>query len=117
MIKQLISLEPQLVDQALLKELLKKSYNESGNPFVQIVNKYSKNIITDNIIIILVVILLLVLLYHMYIKKKDKSINNSEIAVDIKPKLKTKKKYDTNVRDDYVSDYYSKMPRVTMNMG
>ena len=113
----MVSPLPNLVDTELLKKLLNDSYNESGNPFVQIVSKYYKNIIVDNIIIILLIVLILYIVYHI-IKNNKKKQNTTNIKIQENySNKKDKKKYlnnkISNTKDNYISDYYTKIPRVT----
>ena len=124
----MVSPLPNLVDTELLKKLLNDSYNESGNPFIQIVNKYYKTIFVDNIIIILIIVLILYIVYHIIKNNKKKqnatNIKIQENATNIKiqenySNKKDKKKYlnnkISNRKDNYISDYYTKIPRVTFN--
>ena len=121
-------LEPQLVDQNILKKILRNSYNESSNPFIELVNKYSKNILSDNCFIILVLFLILFIAYHVY-KKRMRMIKQYEIEKQIRDKLISeeaenekkrekaelnKKKYDkyNNPSKNNINDYYTKKPQI-----
>ena len=123
----MVSPLPNLVDTELLKKLLNDSYNESDNPFIQIVNKYYKTIFVDNIIIILIIVLILYIVYHI-IKNNKKKQNTTNIKIKENysnknysnknySNKKDKKKYVnnkiSNTKDNYISDYYTKIPRVT----
>lgn len=115
-------IQPQLVDQEILKKLLRNSYNESSNPFVQMVNKYSKIIIDDYIFYGMILFIIVILAYEIFKgiknKKKMDEINMNEKKKSDKKKINSMKKKDkepytnTTNNNDYISNYYSKPPRL-----
>jgi len=124
-------IQPQLVDQEILKKLLRNSYNESSNPFVQMVNKYSKIIIDDYLFYGMILFIIVILTYEIFKgiknKKKMDEINMNEKKKSDKKKINSMKKKEkepyTNINNnnnnndyyannDYISNYYSKPPRL-----
>jgi hypothetical protein len=57
-------MEPDLVEKIKLKELLNWSYNESDNPFIQLLKKYTIDICIEYWFYIMIIIIVLI----VYIK-------------------------------------------------
>ena len=103
-------MEPQLVEQAVLKKLLRNSFNESDSPFDTIITKYSTSLIKDNWFYILIALLIIILI----VSKLNKNKIMKEDMEDIVPKVDKIKNNNSKYKEKYnkVSDYYTNTPRI-----
>ena len=101
-------MEPELVEQSVLKKLLKNSFNEGSTPFETIITKYSTNVMKYNLFYILIILLIIILLIFKMNKKiiKNDIIKNKIMKIEKIKNTKHKEKYNN------ISDYYTNTPRI-----
>jgi len=85
-------MQPELVEQDVLKNLLKKSFNEPDIPFTTVIGKYSTTLIKDNWFYFLIIILIIVLIIFIISKNENfKQIPTLVASYDSKIRQKKSK--------------------------
>jgi hypothetical protein len=107
-------MEPQLISRKAIKIILKKNYFLQNNLYNKSFSSFINNI-KLNWIPIVIILLAIILLIHLYVKntnKKETLVNNFK---ELKQEKKNVKYDDFKSKENYESEYYKMLPRVTSN--
>ncbi len=112
-------MEPQLISRKVIKKILKKNYFANNNYFNKFFNSIM-NTVKINWLPIIIILSAVLILIHLYLDNKHKKEAFKKAQEELRQlEEKTRETFDEDddfkTKDNYESEYYKMLPRVTNN--